>query len=370
LLRYDHEREKNMGFLIGILLFSLVIFAIPFIIVKSKETLLAYTWISIGFLLFVWGQDYYWTYTHPSKYPGMFAVIGYMIGASITGAVVFSLLIVIIKDKLSAYSFKWFLVPSVTLLLIFYLLMQGFLIYSAHKAYDKAVEMNATEIMQKSAWDFYSPFIRRITIEAGVPKRYYRWSYSRSRYVFELHQYQNLISEKVETESDVSFYWFPYELYTKDYHMSIPKDYYVENKYNQIQFTIPHGYGLSKFFDFSEQVIRVSRSNYVQRSSDKKLEDKYGLKTGMSQEYFNGEKREAFVFYNEKTLYIACPLTENNQTTNICQMTMLNGGFKYAFDIPRKNVSQYAEIGSGVSKLFISFIIEIKDYPKNLNPYK
>jgi hypothetical protein len=255
-----------------------------------------------------------------------------------------------------------------------YILFQGYLLYSANNAYESAKQMQVKDIDTKNMYDFYTPTIKHIQIQAGNPKRYYRWSYRRGRYVFEINQCN--FTEEQSKNKNIIFNYFPYGMYTKDYRISVPKSYVKEGKYNILnRIIIPENRPLSYYFNFNKKPIDVQAKSYnsIGTSIDKQLEKRYGLKKGIGDRYYDNDEREKYgntylTYYNE-TVVIQCHYLENNTTSDTCHMEMIANNFKYKFDIHKQYIPQWQKIYTGLSKEFESFIVSVKQYPEKLNPY-
>ncbi len=255
------------------------------------------------------------------------------------------------------------------------MLFQGYLLFSAYNAYDSAKQMQAQDINTQDMYYFYSPTIKHIQIQVGNPERHYRWSYRRSRYVFEINQYDTV--EKNATSENLSFWHMPYGQYTKDYHFSIPKTYIKNDSYNTLsQITIPSNIPLSKYFNLGNNSIdiRFFKSTTISRAIDKKLENQYGLQKGIGNGYYYDDDREKYgneyLTYSNDTISIQCHYLEDNITSDTCHVKMLANHFLYKFDIYKQYIPQWEKIYTELPKQFESFIVAVKQYPEKFNPYK
>ena len=294
---------------------------LPLLLGNNKDAFIVYIWAICILLLLLSVQGLYWEYIHPLGCAfGRIDNFLLWIAQLLYIPALLSIVLVILWKKLFIEVFKRFIVPVILIFILIYFFFQGYLLFSAHNAYESAKKMQAKNINAINMYDFYSPTIKHIQIQAGEPKRYYRWSYRRGRYVFEINQPN--IAERNTTSKNLSFWYMPSKQYAKDYHFSIPKTYIKTSHYYGLNtIIIPSNSPLFHYFNFDHRLISVhaDNDNSIMISLDKKFRNQYGLQKGIGHGYYYDDDREKYghyLIYSNDTISIQCPYHEDNICTN------------------------------------------------------
>lgn len=352
----------------------LVISCLSLFFIKSQKSFYNFFVVMANILLIIWGFLLLVMYIYPigDRIFGYALEILFASSASLILALgIIIKLLFDLKKKEYTDTFAYYifcnthkiLVSLFKNLFLFFIIFQIFLIYSASQAYDKAKEMKAAGIQDKSFSDFYSPTIKRISISAGMPPRQYRWSYHKGKYVFEIDQYQKKVFLLgSENNEDLKFYAYSHG---KDYLLSIPKKFKPKPN-DDIYFEIPSEIDFGKYFITEYDGIRVVLSKdkfYLDGKSLEKYEDKFGLMQEKV-ELFNYDseiqkyaKNEYLRYSLKDKLIVTCKIA-----SNYCEMKLFNERFYYKFYIHRKDIDKWSEIEEELPKLFEPFVLDVKEY--------
>jgi len=162
----------------------------------------------LGMLYFtlIWGNIFIYDFLHPRKDMGMGFAWGIfflmMDTVYFLGMVVLTLVVdAWMKQKTDKQtlfntiweriSFKKIFSIIWKLLLIGWILVQPYLIWSGYQAYQEAKRLDVENFQRLGIFDFYSPFVKHIRVylkdtdDKPYTDTYKRWSYRRGKFVYE-----------------------------------------------------------------------------------------------------------------------------------------------------------------------------------------